>query len=144
MKDLLDGMSLASLVKTSGKTGLHVVVPIERTVDYDVVREVARTIGAHLTRQHRDLITMEWSVEKRRGKVFFDYNMNARGKSITAAYGPRGLPGAPVSTPLRWRDLEAAQPTDFLLTHAAARLRRRRDAWAGVLDDKQELAAALK
>ena len=144
LKDLLDSMALESIVKTSGKTGLHVVVPIRRSVDYDVVRGLARVVGTHLLRRNPALITTEWSVEKRRGKVFFDYNMNARGKSISAAYGPRGLSGAPVSMPLAWRDLERAEPGDFTLTRVLAKPRRRVDPWARVRTHKQDLVALLK
>ncbi|HVO88850.1 MAG TPA: hypothetical protein VMV45_09925 [Casimicrobiaceae bacterium] len=143
LKALLDGMSLRSYVKTSGKTGLHVVVPIRRTLRYDVVREMSRSIGDHLVRQHPDDITVDWNVDRRRGKVFIDCNMNARGKSMTTPYSTRGLPGAPVSMPLAWGTLRAAQPSDFRLPLMASLLRRRRDAWAGLLDAKQSIEERL-
>jgi bifunctional non-homologous end joining protein LigD len=78
LKALLDDMSLIAFVKTSGKTGLHVVVPIERTLRYDAVRAVAKGIGEHLARAHPEDITVDWSVERRTRKVFIDYNMNVR------------------------------------------------------------------
>jgi bifunctional non-homologous end joining protein LigD len=110
LRELLQAMGLAPLVKTSGKTGLHVFVPIERTLDFAAVREVCGLVGRHLLRQHPALITMDWSIAKRSGKIFFDYTMNTRGKTLAAAYSPRGLPGAPVSMPLTWEELETAQP----------------------------------
>ena len=143
LKALLDGMSLASRVKTSGKTGLHVVVPIRRTLRYDAVREIARSIGDHLMREHRDDITVDWTVERRTGKVFIDYNMNVRGKSMTAPYSPRGLAGAPVSMPLGWRQLESAYPADFRLTTVLPLLRKRGDPWSGLFDDKQSIEERL-
>ena len=86
-------MSLESIVKTSGKTGLHVFVPIRRTLDFDAARQVSELVGRHLMRQHPKDITMEWSVPKRTGKIFMDYNMNVRGKTLNVAYSPRGVPG---------------------------------------------------
>ena len=59
---------------------------------------------------------------KRTGKIFMDYNMNVRGKTLNVAYSPRGAPGAPVSMPLTWEELAKAHPLDFRLTNAAERL----------------------
>ena len=98
-------MSLEPIVKTSGKTGLHVFVPIRRTIDFDAARQVSELVGRHLMRLHPKDITMEWSVPKRTGKIFMDYNMNVRGKTLNVAYSPRGEPGAPVSMPLTWEEL---------------------------------------
>ena len=142
LKALLDRMSLRSYVKTSGKTGLHVVVPIVPTLRYDVVRRVARTICEHLRGEHPEEITTEWDTRKRTGKVFMDFNMNVRGKSMIAPYCPRGLPGAPVSMPLAWRELAAAEPMQFRIGSAAVQ-RRRSDPWAGVLELRQSLEGTL-
>ncbi len=88
-------MKLEPIVKTSGKTGLHVFVPIKRTIDFDAARHVSELVGRHLMRQHPKDITMEWSVPKRTGKIFMDYNMNVRGKTLNVAYSPRGVAGRP-------------------------------------------------
>jgi bifunctional non-homologous end joining protein LigD len=143
LKALLDGMGLQSWVKTSGKTGLHVVVPIRRTLRYEVVREMARHIGDYLMRRHPDEITVDWNVDRRRGKVFIDYNMNVRGKSMTTPYSTRGLAVAPVSMPLSWRALKTAQPLDFRLPTVGSSTARRDDPWADVLEAKQSLEQAL-
>jgi bifunctional non-homologous end joining protein LigD len=87
---------------------------------------------------------MDWSVDKRTGKIFIDYNMNVRGKTLNVAYSPRGVPGAPVSMPLSWEELEKAHPLDFRLTNAAARLERVGDRWQNALRDKQSLEQALE
>jgi bifunctional non-homologous end joining protein LigD len=78
LRDLLKEMSLEAVVKTSGKTGLHVFVPIERTVTFDEARTLCEMVGRHLMREHPREITMEWAIEKRTGKIFYDYNMNVR------------------------------------------------------------------
>jgi bifunctional non-homologous end joining protein LigD len=144
LRELLQSMTLEACVKTSGKTGLHVFVPIQRTLDFDAARQVCEMVGRHLLRQHPRDITMDWSVEKRTGKIFIDYNMNVRGKTLNVAYSPRGVPGAPVSMPLSWEELEKAHPLDFRLTNAAARLERVGDRWQNALRDKQSLEQALE
>jgi bifunctional non-homologous end joining protein LigD len=143
LRELLQGMSLEPIVKTSGKTGLHVFVPIDRTLDFDAARRVCEMVGRHLLRQHPQDITMDWAVNKRTGKIFIDYNMNVRGKTLNVAYSPRGVPGAPVSMPLAWSELEKAHPLDSRLTNAAERLERTGDRWQNALRDKQSLEAAL-
>ena len=105
LRELLQSMSLEAIVKTSGKTGLHVFVPIRRTIDFDAARHVSELVGRHLMRRHPKDITLEWSVPKRTGKIFMDYNMNVRGKTLNVAYSPRGEPGAPVAMPLTWEEL---------------------------------------
>ena len=143
LREVLQAMGLAPLVKTSGKTGLHVFVPIERTLDFAAVREVAGLVGRHLLRQHPRLITMDWSIAKRSGKIFFDYTMNTRTKTLAAAYSPRGVPGAPVSMPLTWEELETAQPLDFNLSNVAERLAQTGDPWRNALARKQSLERTL-
>jgi bifunctional non-homologous end joining protein LigD len=93
LHDVLDSLSLKAFVKTSGMTGLHVYVPILRQFDYESVRAAAGTVGQFLMREHAEDITMEWSVRKRKGKVFFDHNQNARGKTLASAYSPRPSQG---------------------------------------------------
>ncbi len=143
LRELLQGMGLEPIVKTSGKTGLHVFVPIERTLDYDAARLVSEMVGRHLLRRNPRDITMEWSIPKRTGKIFIDYAMNVRGKTLNVAYSPRGLPGAPVSMPLTWEELEQAHPLDFTLTNAAQRLAARGDRWRHALTRKQSIERVL-
>ncbi|MGE5640569.1 MAG: DNA ligase D [Clostridia bacterium] len=144
LRELLGQMRLEPVVKTSGKTGLHVFVPIRRTIDFEAAREVSRLVGSHLKRLHPAEVTLEWSVPRRTGKIFMDYNMNVRGKTLNVAYSPRGEPGAPVSMPLTWGELAAAHPLDFRLTNAAERLARTGDRWEGILERKQSLERALQ
>jgi bifunctional non-homologous end joining protein LigD len=144
LRELLRSMKLEPIVKTSGKTGLHVFVPIRRTIDFDAARAVSELVGRHLMRRHPKDITMEWSVPKRTGKIFMDYNMNVRGKTLNVAYSPRGLPGAAVSMPLTWEELEQAHPLDFRITNAPERLAKTGDRWAEALERKQSLEKVLE
>ncbi|MGH8509701.1 MAG: DNA ligase D [Gammaproteobacteria bacterium] len=143
LRELLASMALDAIVKTSGKTGLHVFVPIRRTLEFEAARQVCELIGRHLMRGHPKDITMEWSVPKRTGKIFIDYNMNVRGKTLNTAYSPRGEPGAPVSMPLTWEELTSAHPLDFRLTNVARRLAETGDAWRDALKHKQSLERTL-
>jgi bifunctional non-homologous end joining protein LigD len=143
LRELLASMSLEAVVKTSGKTGLHIFVPVCRTLTFDDARHVSEMVGRHLMAKHPKDITLEWSIPKRTGKIFMDYNMNVRGKTLNVAYSPRGEPGAPVSMPLAWDELAAAHPLDFRLTNAAARLAGTGDRWREVFEQKQRFEEKL-
>jgi len=144
LKELLDSLSLSSFVKTTGKTGLHIYVPILRRLDYDVVRAAAETIGRFLLRAHPRDITMEWSTGKREGKIFFDHLQNTKGKTLASIYSPRPQPWAGVSMPLRWEELRDVYPADFTILTAPGRLAEVGDLWANILDEKHDLGAMLE
>lgn len=143
IRDLLQGLGLSTWVKTSGRTGLHLYLPIVRDLDYDAAREVAEIIARHAFQSFPGEVTVEWAVERRRGKIFFDYNQNTRGKSLAAPYSPRRHAGATVATPVTWEELERIYPTDFTIRTVADRLGERGDPWAGLLERKQDLGALL-
>jgi bifunctional non-homologous end joining protein LigD len=143
LKEKLDSLSLPSFVKTSGKTGLHVYVPVLRQFDYYTVRTAAMTVCSFVFREHSDLITLEWAVEKRAGKIFLDYNQNVKGKTLAAPYSPRPVPGACVSVPLNWDELESVYPTDHTILNTPDRLKKNGDPWADILAAKSDLAALL-
>ena len=143
LKDLLDALSLSSFVKTTGRTGLHVYVPVLRQFDFGVVRAICETIGKILMSQHPRDITMQWSVEKRAGKIFFDHNQNVKGKTLASLYSPRPSPEAAVSMPVRWNELGEVYPTDFTILTAIDRLNETGDLWATILDAKHDLAKLL-
>jgi bifunctional non-homologous end joining protein LigD len=144
LRALLQEMGLRAMVKTSGKTGLHVFVPIERSVTFDTVRQLCEMVGTHVLKAHPREVTLEWSTAKRTGKIFIDYNMNVRGKTLAAAYSPRGSPGAPISMPLTWDELERGEPGDFTLGSVIARLEKAGDRWHDWLSTKQNLARILR
>jgi bifunctional non-homologous end joining protein LigD len=144
LRELLDAMALRSWVKTSGKTGLHIFVPIERTITFREARQICELVGQHLLRQHPRDITMDWKVEKRAGKIFIDHNMNRRGATLGAAYSPRPAAAAPVSMPLTWEELQAAYPLDFTIHSVEERLQTKADAWRDFPSAKQSLERVLK
>ncbi len=131
--------------KTSGATGIHVYVPVRPVYTYEQARWFAQII-ARLCREERpDLITLEPSTAKRRGKVYLDYLQNVMGKTVASVYSVRAQPGAPVSTPLEWSELVpgALRPSDFDIMNIPGRLEEKGDLFAGVLAERQDLMMAL-
>ena len=143
VKDVLDSLSLSSFVKTTGKTGLHIFVPILRQFDYDAVRSACETIGRFIVQARSKEVTMEWSVPKRAGKIFYDHNQNVRGKTLASVYSPRPSPEAAVSMPLRWGELKDIYPTDFTIITALGRLEKTGDLWKDILGHKHDLRGLL-
>jgi bifunctional non-homologous end joining protein LigD len=144
LKEMLDSLGLASFVKTTGRTGLHIYVPIKRSLDYHQTHTISETLARVLAQQHPREVTIEWAVDKRKGKVFADYNQNVRGKTLASIYSPRVLPWAAVSMPLRWDEVGGGVfPTDFTILTAPERLRQVGDLWAGILDAKHDLSGLL-
>jgi bifunctional non-homologous end joining protein LigD len=143
VRDHLGRLGLETWVKTSGRTGLHLYLPIVRDLDFDAARGVAETIARHALRAYPKDVTVEWAVERRRGKIFFDYNQNTRGKSLAVPYSPRRHTAGTVSMPVRWEDIESVYPTDFTLRTVPKRLEQQGDAWEGILDAKQDLGALV-
>jgi bifunctional non-homologous end joining protein LigD len=143
LREIAGSLGLEVFVKTSGRTGLHLYLPIRRRFDFTEVRAMAETIGRHLRARHPKDVTLEWAVEQRRGRIFFDYNQNVRGKSLAAAFSPRRHERATVSMPLSWDELADAYPTDFTIATVPAIMARRGDPWAGILDARGDLEAQI-
>jgi bifunctional non-homologous end joining protein LigD len=144
VKQALDALGLASFAKTSSAEGMHVLVPVERRYTYAQTRELCEIVAGAIARTHRGLATTEWSKAKRRG-VLIDANQNGGGKTIASAYSVRPRPGAPVSTPLRWDEVdESLDPTTFTMDVVLERVRRHGDLFAGVLTTRQRLEPALR
>jgi bifunctional non-homologous end joining protein LigD len=142
LKDLLRGLGINSYVKTSGKTGLHVFVPIAPVYSYEQTRNFAKIVGQIMLNRSPNKITMDWSTSKRKGKVFFDYNQNAKGKTIASAYSVRPTISATISMPLKWDDLEGVRPTDFTMT-AFSNVLKKNDPWREIHDAKQDIGSIL-
>jgi bifunctional non-homologous end joining protein LigD len=121
-KALLDGLKLKSFLKTTGGKGLHVVVPLKPQLEWDEVKEFSRLIAVFLTRAEPKLFTANIAKERRTGKVFVDYLRNAETASAVAAFSARARPGAAVSTPLSWEELDADLRTHFTVHTVPQRL----------------------
>jgi bifunctional non-homologous end joining protein LigD len=144
VKQALDAFGLVGFPKTSSAEGMHILVPIERRYTYADTRQFAEIVAGAIARTHRGLATTEWTKAKRRG-VLIDSNQNGEGKTIASAYSVRPRPGAPVSTPLRWSEVnEDLDPLAFTMPVVLDRVRKHGDLFEGVLETKQRLTDALK
>jgi bifunctional non-homologous end joining protein LigD len=143
VKSALDALGLVSFAKTSSADGMHILVPVERRYTFDDTREFSEIVAGAVARTHRGLATTEWSKARRRG-VLIDSNQNGEGKTIASAYSVRPRPGAPVSTPLRWDEVnEELDPSAFTMDVVLERVRRDGDLFAGVLKTRQRIDKAL-
>jgi bifunctional non-homologous end joining protein LigD len=143
VKQVLDALGLESYPKTSGADGIHILVPIARRHTFDQTREFAAIVAGTLARTHHGLVTTEWTKSKRRG-VLIDSNQNGEGKTIASVYSVRPKEGAPVSTPLRWNEVnETLDPSIYTMDAVLARVELYGDLYEGVLSSKQSLTAAL-
>jgi bifunctional non-homologous end joining protein LigD len=144
VKQALDALGLVSFAKTSSAEGMHVLVPVERRYTFDETREFSEIVGSAIARTHRGLATTEWSKSKRRG-VLIDSNQNGEGKTIASVYSVRPRRGAPVSTPLRWEEVnQDLDPAVFTMDVVLDRIREHGDLFAGVLTTRQRIDKALK
>jgi bifunctional non-homologous end joining protein LigD len=143
VKQALDAFGLVGFPKTSSAEGMHVLVPIERRYTYDDARQFAEIVAGAIARTHRGLATTEWTKSKRRG-VLIDSNQNGEGKTIASVYSVRPRPGAPVSTPLGWEEVnEKLDPLSFTMPKVLERVRKHGDLFEGVLNTRQRLSKAL-
>jgi len=142
----LDGLELESFPKTTGGDGMHVFVPLEPIYTYAQVRAFAEALAALGAAERPDLFTTPRALSRReKGKVYFDWQQIAEGKTISAPYVLRAYPGAPVATPLAWGELTPhLRPEQFHLGNALARFDRVGDLFAGVLERTQRLEKAIE
>lgn len=144
LRDVLKKLRLDSFVKTSGKTGLHVFVPIVRRYTFDQVHAFAKTVTQYLEGLHPTKVTTAWAAEQRVGKVFLDYNQNRLGATLASAYSLRPTPDATVSLPVSWRDVELGfDPLEHNLRTVPQLMRKRKDPWRDLLAKPQRLERRL-
>jgi bifunctional non-homologous end joining protein LigD len=139
---LLERLGLASYPKTSGATGIHIYVPLDPIHGYRRVRRFVETLGRLLASADPDAVTMEWDIPKRGARVFVDHNQNVGGKTIASVYSVRPVPGAQVSMPFTWPELDAVEPSGFTIGSIWERLRQYGDLFAPVLTGGQTLDGA--
>ena len=135
VKEALDHIGLHAGVKTSGATGIHIVIPLPPKSTDSVAERVPRLIAEAVAGAHPQSATVVRPISKRgSSKIYVDFGQNARGKTIAAAYGVRARPEASVSTPLRWDELTPAlDPRDFTVRTLAARLEAVGDLWGPIM-----------
>ncbi len=137
LREKLDDLGLAGYAKTSGKRGVHVIVPLDGVHTFEQTREFVHRVGRNLAREN-PWIVPEVARTREAGIVFFDYLLNAKGRTMIAPYSLRATPAATVSTPLAWEELaRGVRPEAFTLRTVL----EREDPWKGIFEQRQRLPA---
>ena len=143
LKDIFRDLKINSYLKTSGKSGLHIYVPIANIYSYEQTKSFAEAIAKIMVTKFPKKVTLEWNTSKRKGKVFFDYNQNARGKTIASVYSLRPTADATVSMPIGWKNIDEILPTDFTITNVPDLIDKGGDTWQDILSDKQDIGKLI-
>jgi bifunctional non-homologous end joining protein LigD len=142
LRDLLEELALPSWVKTSGSKGFHILTSLDGTADMEQVAHFAHAVGTLFVSRAPDLLTQEFSKRDRRGRIYVDTGRNGYSATFAAVYTVRAKPGAPVSAPCTWEEIErgAVNPTTFTLRNMPRRMDQVGDLWA----DMNRRARSLK
>ncbi|HET9200009.1 MAG TPA: non-homologous end-joining DNA ligase [Dehalococcoidia bacterium] len=143
VNEQLAELKMEGFAKTSGGGGMHVFVPIERRYDFEAVKTWMKDFCARLIELRPELVTTEYIIAERGGRVLLDWAQNSFGKSTVAPYSVRPRDGAPVSTPLTWNEVEKGgfEPRDFNLSNGNSRVAKRGDLFGPLLKLRQRLPA---
>jgi bifunctional non-homologous end joining protein LigD len=146
LRDLLDELGLPAWVKTSGSKGFHIVVPIDGKTPVDAVAGFANAVGTLFTQRAPDRLTQEFSKADRGGRIYVDTGRNGYGATFAAAYTVRAKPGAPVSAPCTWAEIEKGQvhPQSFTLRNVPDRIANVGDLWDEMRKRGRSLARAIQ
>jgi bifunctional non-homologous end joining protein LigD len=142
---ILDGLRVHNYCKTSGKTGLHVLVPVAVKYTFAQVRRFAKMLSERVAAEMPALATTQHRIGKRRGKIYLDYMRNAVGQTAAAPYSLRPWPGATVSTPLEWSEVkEGLRPEQFTIKTIFRRLKAEGDLLKPILKQGIDLHRAIR
>jgi bifunctional non-homologous end joining protein LigD len=146
LRNLLTDLGLPSWIKTSGSKGFHIAVPLDRKSDVSEVSRFAHTVGRLLVKRFPQELTQEFSKSDRAGRILVDTGRNDYSATFAAAYTVRAKPGAPVSAPCKWEEVEHCDvgPQSFTLRSMNKRADRVGDLWAGILTSKRSLKRPLE
>jgi bifunctional non-homologous end joining protein LigD len=144
LRDLLAELGLPSWLKASGSKGFHIVVPLDGKAGFDEVSRFAHGVGAILVKRHPEHVTQEFSKADRGGRILIDVGRNGYSATFAAAYAVRARPGAPVSAPCTWEELERREvgPRTFTLRTMGGRIAQVGDLWADMSKRKRSLRRA--
>jgi bifunctional non-homologous end joining protein LigD len=135
-------LDLEAWVQTTGSQGFHVVIPLNRSEDFDSVRAFARDVARVLIRRKADTYTLEDRINKRKGRIFLDTLRNSYGATAVAPYAVRARPEASVATPVDWEEVEGGvSPRDWTMENLPKRLAQKEDPWKGMLRHAQSLGS---
>ncbi|WP_343631748.1 DNA ligase D [Fluviicola sp.] len=144
IRDICAEIGITTFCKTSGATGLHVYIPLKKRYNYDEIKLFGELLATAVQQQLPDTTSTERTVSKRSDKIYIDFLQNRKGQTIAAAYSVRPKPGATVSTPLEWTEVnEHLNPKDYTIYTIFDRLKEKGDLWKGVLGKGADIGKAL-
>jgi bifunctional non-homologous end joining protein LigD len=144
-KTVCDDMGIKSYCKTSGATGLHIFIPLNAAYEYEIVKNFAHLIGQKVNEILPDTTSLERMPAKRKKKIYLDFLQNRAGQTLAAPYSVRPRPGATVSTPLNWDEVnDKLDPTAFTIKTIFKRLDKLGDLWKPVIGKGADLNKAMK
>ena len=146
LRELLSELGLTSWVKTSGSKGFHIAFPLDGKADFGEVGRFAHIVGTILVKRNSKHLTQEFSKVDRRGRILVDTGRNHYSATFAATYAVRARPGAPVSAPCTWEEIERGEvgPRTFTLRTMARRIAKVGDLWSGMLRSKRSLRRPMK
>src|SRR4030095_496894 len=145
VKMVLDKAGVSSYCKTSGASGLPVYVSLKNKYDYVTVRDFAHIIASLAQEQLPETTTLERSLSKRGPKIYIDYLQNSAGQTLASVYSIRPVPGASVSTPLDWKEVNhQLSPQQFTIENILQRVKKKGDLFLPVLNESNSIEKALK
>src|SRR5690349_14354415 len=145
LRDLLAELGLPSWIKTSGSKGFHIAVPLDGKADFGTVAHFAHRVGRTLVERDPEHLTQEFSKVDRGGRILVDTGLNGYSATFAAAYTVRAKPGAPISAPCTWEEVERGEvhPKSFTLRTMLQRVADVGDLWASLLRSKRSLRKAI-
>jgi bifunctional non-homologous end joining protein LigD len=145
VKEVMDELNAACYCKTSGATGLHVYIPLAGKYSYDTVKLFAELIAREVHSRIPDITSIDRTIKKRNHKIYVDFLQNRTGQTLAAPYSVRPKPGATVSTPLEWDEVnDSLMPSQFTIYNVIERFKEKGDLWKPVLGKGVDLKSILK
>lgn len=129
VKGLFDELEIPALLMTTGSAGYHVVVPLDRSADFDQVHDLSHRLAKKVVKRLPEATTVAQRKDRREGKVFIDYLRNSYAQTTVAPYSVRARPGAPIATPIGWEELEGSEPQSWTIDNIFRRLGQTTDPW---------------
>lgn len=143
-RSILEKMAVKSWIKTSGSRGLHIFIHVGGEYDYEIIKKFIQYLGQMILKEHPETTSLERSPSKRKKKIYLDFLQNRRGQTIAAPYSARPKPGATVSAPLEWDEVnETLDIKAFTIFNILERVKEKGDLWKDIAKEKIDLKIAL-
>lgn len=136
-KEVLDRLNIVGFIKTSGIRGMHIYINCGSKYSYHQIKDFAEILAHLINKEVPEITSLERLPENRKNKIYIDWLQNAEAQTVVAPYSPRPMPGATVSTPLSWNELDdKISPKNFTIANIKKRLKNKGDIFKGIFKEK--------